>query len=45
MPTGANDVLVVVGEKRHLIPYLPDRTILGVDDVKRIITVDWDVDF
>lgn len=45
MPTGANDVLVVVGEKRHLIPYLPDRTILGVDDVNRIITVDWDVDF
>lgn len=45
MPTGANDVLVVVGEKRHLIPYLLDNSIIHIDDNQRIITVDWDVDF
>ena len=45
MPTGANDVLVVVGEKRHLIPYLPDRWVIDVNDSQRIITVDWDADF
>lgn len=45
LPTGANDVLVIQGEKRHLIPYLPDQFILSIDDQQRQITVDWDVDF
>lgn len=45
MPTGSNDVLVVVGEKRHLIPYLPERTILHISIEERMITVDWDKDF
>ncbi len=45
MPTGANDVLIVVGEKRHLIPYLPGRCVIEVDDSQRVITVDWDADF
>jgi len=45
MSTGANDVLVVVGEKRHLIPYLPGMSIIKVNDSQRIITVDWDADF
>ena len=45
LPTGANDVLVVVGEKRHLIPYLMGRNVLEIDDSQRIITVDWDADF
>lgn len=45
MPTGSNDVLVVVGEKRYLIPYLPGRFISHVDRSQRLITVDWDVDF
>ena len=43
--TGSNDVLVVVGEKRHLIPYLPDQFVVKVDEKQRVITVDWDVDF
>ncbi|WP_133130915.1 ribosome maturation factor RimM [Legionella yabuuchiae] len=43
--TGSNDVLVVVGQKRHLIPYLPERVILNVDEGNRTITVDWDEDF
>lgn len=45
MPTGANDVLVIDGEKRHLIPYVPEIFIRSVDKSKRIITVDWDEDF
>ena len=45
MPTGANDVLVVEGEKRYLIPYLPGDVVLDVDIGKALIQVDWDVDF
>lgn len=43
--TGSNDVLVVVGERRYLIPYLPDDVVLEVDLIKHQITVDWDLDF
>lgn len=45
MPTGSNDVLVVQGEKRHLIPYLPEQFIIEVNDESQTITVDWDMDF
>jgi 16S rRNA processing protein RimM len=45
LPTGANDVLVVVGEKRHLIPYLPGRTVINVDAKEKTMIVDWDLDF
>lgn len=45
IPTGANDVLVVQGEKRYLIPYLPGQFILDINDSQQLITVDWDVDF
>lgn len=45
MSTGSNDVLVVEGNKRHLIPYLPDEFVLDVSKEKRTITVDWDLDF
>lgn len=44
MPTGSNDVLVVVGERRRLIPYL-SHVILKVDLTSKIITVDWEEDF
>ncbi len=42
--TGANDVLVVKGEKEHLIPYVPDIYVISVDTVNRKIQVDWDPD-
>ena len=45
MPTGSNDVLVVQGEKRYLIPYLPGKFIIKIDDSQKLIVVDWDVDF
>jgi 16S rRNA processing protein RimM len=43
--TGSNDVLVVVGEKRRLIPYLMDDVIQTIDTDRGVITVCWDVDF
>jgi 16S rRNA processing protein RimM len=45
IPTGANDVLIVEGEKRYLIPYLPGQFIIEINDCQQVITVDWDVDF
>jgi 16S rRNA processing protein RimM len=45
MPTGSNDVLVVQGEKRHLIPYLPGQFVININDNTRTITVNWDMDF
>jgi len=43
--SGANDVLVIQGEKEHLIPYIKDHFILQVNLAERVITVDWDPDF
>ena len=43
--TGANDVMVVVGDKRHLIPFLYGNVVRTVDGDRRVITVDWDPDF
>ncbi|RUR07062.1 ribosome maturation factor RimM [Legionella sp. km772] len=45
MPTGSNDVLVVQGEKRHLIPYLPGQFVIEIDAQSSTIIVDWDMDF
>ncbi|CEK09554.1 ribosome maturation factor RimM [Legionella hackeliae] len=45
MPTGANDVLVVEGEKRYLVPYLPGQFVADINTSQQLITVDWDADF
>lgn len=45
LPTGANDVLVVSGDKRHLIPYVPKVHIISVDPLQQQIMVDWDENF
>lgn len=45
IPTGSNDVLVVMGNKKHLIPYLPGQFILDIDTGQQRITVDWELDF
>ncbi len=45
LATGSNDVLVVMGKRRRLIPYLMDDVIKTIDTDERIITVCWDVDF
>ncbi len=44
LDTGANDVLVVDGDKERLIPYIQD-VVIEVDLVKKLIVVDWDADF
>lgn len=43
--TGANDVMVVDGEKRHLIPFLLDRFVLKIAHDEKQILVDWDENF
>jgi 16S rRNA processing protein RimM len=44
METGANDVLVTVGERERLIPFVVDKVILDVDLANGVITVDWEWD-
>ncbi len=43
--TGANDVLVVKGERERLIPYTQGMAVKSVDLQEGRITVDWDPDF
>ena len=42
--TGSNDVLVVLGERERLIPYLP-QIVLAIDLDAGTLNVDWDADF
>lgn len=44
LETGANDVLVVEGERERLIPFIADKVILDVDLEKGVIIVDWEWD-
>ncbi|UOA09041.1 ribosome maturation factor RimM [Methylobacter sp. S3L5C] len=45
METGANDVVIVKGERERVIPFLQGQTIITIDlDAGRMI-VDWDPDF
>ncbi len=43
--TGANDVLVVRGERERLIPFIRGQVIQDIDLKTRQIRVDWDPDF
>ena len=43
LDTGSNDVLVVCGEARHLIPFIYGDTVLSVDLEAGCIQVDWEV--
>jgi 16S rRNA processing protein RimM len=45
LQTGANDVLVIQGSQRHLIPYLLHQVIKNVSRETRRIIVDWDENF
>jgi 16S rRNA processing protein RimM len=45
LETGANDVVIVKGERERVIPFLQGQTIVNIDlDYGRMI-VDWDPDF
>ena len=43
--TGANDVIVVKGEKEYFIPYILDQFVLKGDLKNGRIEVDWDAEF
>lgn len=45
MDTGANPVLVIQGEKRYLVPYLPEQVVKEVNLAENYVIVDWDSDF
>ncbi len=45
MPTGANDVLIVQGERRRLIPFLPGSRVREVNLQEGRLIVDWDASF
>ena len=45
LETGANDVIIVQGERERVIPFLQGRTIIKVDLEAGKIIVDWDPDF
>ncbi|SIT71022.1 16S rRNA processing protein RimM [Ectothiorhodosinus mongolicus] len=44
LETGANDVLVLEGERQRLVPYVP-QVVKQVDLVQGRMTVDWGADF
>ncbi|HET8700045.1 MAG TPA: ribosome maturation factor RimM [Nitrococcus sp.] len=43
--TGANDVLVIAGERERLIPFVLGRDVIAVDIAAAQIHVDWDPQF
>ena len=43
--TGANDVLVVRGERERLIPFIRGQVVTEIDLEAGRMTVDWDADF
>jgi 16S rRNA processing protein RimM len=45
LATGANDVLVVEGEQRHLVPFIAGQVVKDVDMDAGKIVVEWDPDF
>ena len=45
LETGANDVLIVKGERERIIPFLQGKTIINIDLDAGKIVVDWDPDF
>lgn len=45
LETGANDVMVLKGERERLVPYIFEQVVLEVDPEARRITVDWDPEF
>jgi len=45
LETGANDVLIVVGERERLIPFIRGDVVKRIDLEQGLMEVDWDPDF
>ena len=45
LETGANDVVIVKGERERVIPFLQGQTIINIDINSGRMVVDWDPDF
>jgi len=45
MDTGANDVLVIRGQREHLVPFVQGQYVTRVDLEGGLIEVDWDPEF
>ncbi len=45
LETGANDVLIVKGDRERLIPFLQSQTVININLETGLIRVDWDGDF
>jgi len=45
LATGANDVMVVKGEKERLIPFVPGQYVKKVSLEDKTVVVDWDPEF
>lgn len=45
METGANDVMIVAGDRERLIPFVPGEYVKQVDLHAGRVIVDWDPDF
>lgn len=45
LETGANDVVIVKGDKERLIPFLQPETIVNIDLDAGLMKVDWDPEF
>ncbi len=45
LATGANDVMVVSGERERLIPFVMDLYVNQVELEQGVVKVDWDADF
>jgi len=45
METGANDVLVIRGNREHLVPFIQGQYVTRVDLENGMLEVDWDPEF
>ena len=45
LETGANDVLVINGDRQRLVPFVQGQIVTGIDQTAGQITVDWDAEF